>query len=321
MNQPPQPPPDPNGLTQPIPVVPPPQSQSQSQSQAQPPPAPPAAGAPRPPYVHRFGNVPAYLLARLGAFLVDTFGVGFVLATFAFHAFEAGYLTIGGRDEGGFLALAGYSFAIAFAFACLCEALLGTTLGKALFALHTRSVDGRHAGPGRVFVRYLLRPIDVLLIGPILALVTARHRRLGDFLGGTVVSRSSIGAFATVIGVVLLVALAYAQIAFGGGLTSAIEVSADAANFTPDLAAKTVHAMGLGAAPLPLVPVPATPAPLSTALATPAPLATSTPFATSAPAGSSQTAGTPNPAASELPSGVEPSDEPQPRATNSVVNE
>jgi uncharacterized RDD family membrane protein YckC len=317
MNEPPQQP-DPNGLTQPIPIVPP-----QAHPQTTPlPPGPVPADAPRPPYVHRFGNVPAYLFARLAAFLVDVFGVAFVLATFAFHAFEAGYLTIGGRNEGGFVALAGYSLAIAFAFAFLCEALLGTTLGKALFALHTRSVDGRHAGPGRVFIRYLLRPIDLLLIGPLLALVTARHRRLGDFMGGTVVSRSSIGAFASVIGVALLVALAYAQIAFGGGLTSAIEVSADAANFTPDLLSKSAHAVGLGAAPLPLVPVPGSPSPqMSAPLATPAPLATSAPLATAAPLQSAEPAGAPSPAVSATAADAESSDEPQTRVTNSVINQ
>jgi uncharacterized RDD family membrane protein YckC len=245
MNEPPQSP-DPYGTTQSIPIVTP---------QPEPQPAVPA-GPGNVPYVHTFGNVPFYLLTRFAAFVVDVFVIAYLIATFGFHAFEAGYLAYGSRSEGGFLSLVVSSFAIAFTFAFLCEALTGATLGKALFALHTRAIDGRHAGGGRVFVRYLLRPIDLLLIGPLLALVTPKHRTLGDFAGGTVVSRSRFGAIAPIVGILLIAGLAYAQIVYGGGLTSAIEVGAEASNFGPDLIGKAVHGVGLGGVPLPAVPLP-----------------------------------------------------------------
>jgi len=301
-----QPPPDPNALTQPIPVVP----------QQQPPPRPktPSPGAPRPvpggPYVHRFGNVPFDLLSRLAAFFVDVFGIAFLIATFGFHAFEAGYLAYGSRDEAGFLSLAGISLGSAFGFAYLCEALLGTTIGKALFGLHTRAVDGRHAGGGRVFVRYLLRPVDLVVIGPFLALVTPHHRHLGDFAGGTVVSRSRFGALAPIAGIILLAALGYAQIAYGGGVTSAIEVAAEASNFAPDLIAKGAHALGLASVPLPLLPpvnVGSTPLPQTT----PLPLG-SEPFGSPVPQS----------APSDTPSD-EPSDdaEPQTQPTDRIINQ
>jgi uncharacterized RDD family membrane protein YckC len=241
-------PPDPNAPTEPIPIVVPPGGARPGRVYEPRRQAPPPASS-QMPYAHRFGNVTAYMLGRAGAFFVDAAVVPFVIATFGFHAFETGFLSVGGRDEGGFLTLAGLAFAIAFGFAYLCEAIVGTTLGKAIFALHTRHVDGRHAGPVRVLVRYLLRPIDLLLIGPLLALSTPRHRTLGDFAAGTIVSRSRIGLFATLIGVLLAGGLAYAQVVYGGGITSALEVVALTSNFAPDVVAKGVHAAGLG--PLP----------------------------------------------------------------------
>jgi len=297
-----QPPPDPNALTQPIPVVP---------QQPPPRPAPPPGAASGGPYVHRFGNVPFYLVSRLAAFFVDVFGIAFLIATFGFHAFEAGYLAYGSRNEAGFLSLAGISLGIAFGFAYLCEALLGTTIGKALFGLHTRAVDGRHAGGGRVFMRYLLRPVDLMAIGPFLALVAPRHRHLGDFAGGTVVSRSRFGALAPIAGIILLAGLGYAQIAYGGGITSAIEVAAEASNFTPDLIAKGAHALGLGSVPLPPVNVGSTPLPQTTPLPV-----------SSAPLESPLPQAAPSDSPSDEPSDdAEPGAAPQPQPTERIINQ
>jgi uncharacterized RDD family membrane protein YckC len=223
-------------------------------------PAPPGASAvSRPPaFVHRFGSVPFYVLARFLAFAIDGFAMAFVIAAFALNAFEPGGVSIlSRRDEGAFGALALIAFGGAFALAFVCEGLFGTTLGKSVFALHVRRADGRHAGVGRVFVRALLRPIDLLLIGPILAFVTPRHQRLGDFAGGTVVSRSPIGPLASVIALALLGGLAYAEIVLGGGATSAIGVSGEAAAFGPDYASKASALVGLA---LPNVTLPGVPA-------------------------------------------------------------
>jgi len=114
------PPPDPNAMTQPIPIVSPP-----------PPPSRPprggfAAGGPRygtvrqlsGRYEHRFGNLPAYLLARLAAFVLDIPGVAFVCATFGFNAFDRGYFPLAAHDLAGFdwLALSSLGAALAFSF-------------------------------------------------------------------------------------------------------------------------------------------------------------------------------------------------------------
>ncbi len=181
---------------------------------------------------------------------------------------------LAGRDEGGFATLAGISFGVAAFLAFVCESLFGTTLGKAIFGLRVRRTDGTHAGVARIFVRYLLRPIDILVIGPLLALVTPRHQRLGDFAGGTVVSRSRIGPLASLIAIVLLAGIVYAEIVFGGGLESALGVTAEAASYGPDLVVKTAALAGITLAkpPLTSLPYPAvattpTPTPYATAAA------------------------------------------------------
>jgi len=198
-------------------------------------------------YEHRFGNVPAYLLGRLAAFAVDVPGVAFVIATFGFDGFDRGVFLLAGRDRAGFDTLALASIGAALLFSFLCEAIFGTTLGKLVFGLHTRRFDGKHAGVGRTFVRHLLRPLDVLVVGPFLALVTPRHQRAGDLAAGTVVGVSPLGFFAPLIGLALCAALAYAQITFGGGLTSAIGVAAEIGNYGPEAYTQFASIFGAGA--------------------------------------------------------------------------
>jgi uncharacterized RDD family membrane protein YckC len=198
-------------------------------------------------YEHRFGNVPAYLLARLAAFAIDVPGVAFVIGTFGFNGFDRGVLLLAGRDRAGFDTLALVALGAALLFAFLCEAIFGTTLGKLVFGLHTRRYDGKHAGVGRTFVRHLLRPLDVVAIGPFLALVTPRHQRAGDLAAGTVVGLSPMGFFAPLIGLALCAAVAYAQVTFGGGLTSAIGVAAEIGNYGPDAYARVASFFGAGA--------------------------------------------------------------------------
>jgi uncharacterized RDD family membrane protein YckC len=237
----------------------------------------------------RFGSVPLYLIARLIAVAIDLFAIAFAVATFGFHAFEKGFLLLAGRDEGGFATLASVSFGVAAFFAFVCESLFGTTLGKAIFGLRVRRTDGTHAGVVRIFVRYLLRPIDILVIGPLLALVTPRHQRLGDVAGGTVVSRSRIGPLASFIAVVLLAGIVYAEIVFGGGLESALGVTVEATNYGPDLVVKTAALAGITLAkprtslPFPAVATTPSPTPYASAAAAAVPTDDASSEATAAP--------------------------------------
>jgi hypothetical protein len=191
-------------------------------------PIPATPASPSPAYAHRFGNVPFYLIARLLACAIDGIALAFVIAAFAFNAFEPGGVSIFSRgDESAFGALALVAFGGAFAFA---------------------------------FVRAVLRPVDVLLVGPILALVTPRHQRLGDLASGAVVAQSRVGPLASLIASALLGGLVYAQIVFGGGATSALGISAEAAAFGPDVVTKAGALVGLA---IPRVNLPAVPVPVA----------------------------------------------------------
>ena len=205
-----------------------------------------AATTVRAPYAHRFGSKPFYLFARLAAFAIDVVGLAFVLATFAFHGvgIGVGAAMFGGHDANAFALVAAVSFGIALLVAFLFEAFIGTTPGKLLFALHVRRADGGHPSIGRVFVRALLRPIDALAIGPLLALVTPKRQRLGDLVGGTVVSGSPLRWFAPLVGLGIIAGVAYAQYAFGGGLDSAIGVAAETANDAPAAISRAIGAVG-----------------------------------------------------------------------------
>ena len=259
--------PDPHALTQPLPVVPMPPPPSRPIPRAMPQQTSAAnltGGAG--PYVHRFGSIPFYLFARFAAFALDIFGVAFLLATFGYHATDLGFFIVVGHDPNGYATLVALSLGIALVIAFFSEAITGTTLGKLIFALHTRRGNGSHAGAMRVFVRYLLRPIDLLAIGPLLALITPRHQRLGDFASATVVSRSRIGAFASVLGLLVVAGAIYAQIVFGGGLSSAIGVGAETADYAPALVSRVVSMFGVPSlAPATIVPqTQGTDAPVST---------------------------------------------------------
>jgi hypothetical protein len=110
------------------------------------------------------------------------------------------------NSEGGFDATLAIGIGVALVYVWIAEALCGTTLFKLAFGLQVYPVRGRFVGLGRAFVRNLLRPIDLLVIGAILAALPG-HRRLGDLLGGTVVARSPLRGFAPLLGWILIIVL------------------------------------------------------------------------------------------------------------------
>ncbi len=218
--------PDPTASTQPMPrVAPPPIVTS--------PAAKPVVA--RPAYVPAFGNLGGYALSRFAALVIDFLIVTFVFACFAFNLADRGVLAFAPRSASGFGAIAAIAFVGAVVFAIVFEAIFETTIGKAFFGLGVRRGTGQHAGPQRILIRYVLLPIDLIVVGEVLALVTRRHQRLGDLLAGTVVARHRIGGFVTALAIVLFAALIYAQAMFGGGLTSALAVTAEGTYFGPTL--------------------------------------------------------------------------------------
>jgi uncharacterized RDD family membrane protein YckC len=200
----------------------------------------------RPQYV--FGNPIAYVLARFFAFVFDVLTVALVVTEFAYALIAINPLTgLPTNSETGFDATVGMGIAVALLYVWLAEAFVGTTLWKLAFGLHVYAVHGRFVGLGRALIRNLLRPIDLLVIGGVLALLPC-HRRLGDLLAGTIVARSPLRGFAPLvgwIGIIVLLGLPLLTVGWERSLATVIAVG----EFVPRL---IVHLWHAGLALLPV---------------------------------------------------------------------
>ena len=241
--------PDPAAYTQPMTVVSPASAPVET-SQA--PLATPVATKPvstKPVYAPTFGSLGPYAFTRFAALVIDFFVIPFFLACFAFNMADRGVLAFAPRSGAGFGTIAAIAFGVAIVFAVLFESIFETTLGKALFGLGVRRGTGQHAGLHRIVIRYVLLPIDLVVIGELLALVTRRHQRLGDFAAGTVVARHRIGGFITGLAILLFAGLIYAQATVGGGLTSVLTVATEGSYFGPALVGSLLADVGIGTRP------------------------------------------------------------------------
>lgn len=139
---------------------------------------------------------------RLCAFLADSFLVWFVLTVFA-RALTPLHLALGvdGSPNAPWLTINvlkppmpdwPFLFPLTITYFILLEALLGTTLGKAVFGLRVVDRSGCLAGPVAVIVRNLTRPFEVLNaaagLGATVMLCSRRRQRIGDHLAKTVVA-------------------------------------------------------------------------------------------------------------------------------------
>jgi uncharacterized RDD family membrane protein YckC len=78
--------------------------------------------------------------------------------------------------------------AISLIYFFLCEATTGQTVGKRAMRLRVVALDGSPASAGAISARTVLRILEPGMIGLIVLVCSGRRRRrLGDFLGGTVV--------------------------------------------------------------------------------------------------------------------------------------
>ena len=153
------------------------------------------------------GNPFGYVSARFFAFMLDIALVAGVVTSLAYSLIAINPITgLPTNSQRGFDATLAIGLAIALVYVWLAEAFFGTTIWKLAFGLHVFSQHTRSVGLGRAFVRSLLRPIDVLIVGGVLAMLPG-HRRLGDLLGGTIVLRSPLRGFAPVIGWILILVM------------------------------------------------------------------------------------------------------------------
>jgi uncharacterized RDD family membrane protein YckC len=98
---------------------------------------------------------------------------------------------------------------VAFAYHTLAEAVVRTTLGKAILGLSV-SNEGEHGTLGAAAIRNALRVADGLplyAVGFFVALFSPRHRRIGDRVAGTVVLSDPVPPAARAALLVTLAAL------------------------------------------------------------------------------------------------------------------
>jgi uncharacterized RDD family membrane protein YckC len=155
-----------------------------------------------------FGNPIAYVLARMFAFVLDVVLVAGVITSLAYSLIAINPVTgLPTNTQRGFDATLALGTLVALVYVWAAEASFGTTIGKLAFGLQVYSVRGGPVGLGRALVRMLLRPIDALVIGAVLAVLPG-HRRLGDVLAGTVVAHGRMRRFGPLLGWFLVIVVA-----------------------------------------------------------------------------------------------------------------
>jgi len=190
-----------------------------------------------------FGNPVAYVLRRFAASTIDLVLGSFVVTWLLYGIIAVNPLTgLPTNTEGGFDSTFAMGIGAALLYVFLAEAIFGTTLGKLALSLHVYSSKGNFVGLARSFIRSLLRPIDLLVVGALLALAPG-HRRLGDLFGGTVVAQSPLRGVAPVIGWIGIVAVAALPFIFDGGLRFFIVLAAFA-QFVPHLISGAIAGLG-----------------------------------------------------------------------------
>jgi uncharacterized RDD family membrane protein YckC len=93
-------------------------------------------------------------------------------------------------DDGQALPVWGAGILAALLNAVVLQSITGASVGKLITGLRVVGDDGRKAGSGRMFVRWLLLIVDAFfcyLVGLITALATHPHRRVGDMVAKTYV--------------------------------------------------------------------------------------------------------------------------------------
>jgi len=153
------------------------------------------------------GNPFGYVCARFFAFAFDIALVTWVVTSLAYSLIAINPITgLPTNSQRGFDATLAIGVAIALVYVWVAEAFFGTTIWKLAFGLHVYAVRGGVVGLGRAFLRGLLRPIDLLIVGGVMALLPGR-RRLGDLAGGTLVAPSPLRGFAPLIGWILILVM------------------------------------------------------------------------------------------------------------------
>jgi uncharacterized RDD family membrane protein YckC len=209
-------------------------------------PEPALKAAPVSAHRQEFGDVGGYIVRRFLALVVDIVFVGALIAI-ALRAWITNAAGSESMTARGFFELVILTSVGLFVYRWLFDGVAGTTLGKQLFGLCVERRGGGSAGLVRAFIRTLVLPLDLAVVGLLLAAVTPERRRIGDFLAGTVVVNSRLGGLAPFVGALALGVAALADYSYAGGLGAAQRLAHDANQLAPVLIN--------GASPPPVAPV------------------------------------------------------------------
>lgn len=213
----------------------------------------------------QFGDVGIYIVRRFLALVVDLTGVGLLIAIGLLALLERVKTSIQPETPDGLRSFAVIVAIALFSYFWLFEAVFGATLGKLLFGLEVRRSGGGRVGLWRALARNVLRLIDLAVIGFVLATVTPRRQRIGDFAAGSVVPSHRMGALAPVVAVIVLGGIGYLSYAYGGAMRHARDLYNSSRQYGPQLLE------GGASSPAPKPAATATPVPSLAATATPAP--------------------------------------------------
>jgi uncharacterized RDD family membrane protein YckC len=248
-----------------------------------------------------FGDIGQYAARRVLALLTDLIIVTTFIAVPVHHA----VVQRGGdpTSSTAFFETFVYTLFALIVYRCVGEAYAGTTLGKALFGLRVQAHEGGRVGIVRGTVRNLFLPFDLLLIGFVLAAITPRHKRIGDFVAGTEVVNLRVGALAPIVALALLGGWGYLDYAYADGFRTAQFLGGDAERYAPSL-------VGGQSTPAPAP----TPLPERTPVPTEQPITVPT-IAPSGPTPSAEPSGGASPVPSASGGSPAPSPEPSPSPT------
>lgn len=183
---------------------------------------------------HDFGDIGVYIVRRFLALVVDLAGVGFLIGIGLVAFVDAAR-----ANPDQFLAAHVQQFAFALggavlAYLTIAEALFGSTIGKGFFGLAVGRKDGGRLGLGRALIRNILLPLDLALIGFLLATVTPSRARIGDLVAGSVVTNARIGRLATVTAALVGVGAAWLLFANADGARMSTQLLTIAGLREPD---------------------------------------------------------------------------------------
>lgn len=146
---------------------------------------------------HEFFQIPAPVLTRIGAHLIDIAVIVGLMLGFALLAGVFAAMTGTEVDEGTSNAIAFFGLLPGVILQCILQASVGRSLGKLLLRIRVVTIDGLPAGFARVVLLRNLFPLSIqmfcgiLSIADLLSLFRMDGRTIHDRVAGTKVVRVS----------------------------------------------------------------------------------------------------------------------------------